>query len=152
MRALATAISVFAFLACAQPAMSQTLGTLVQSGNEQLLNRGNLAIAADIFAPTYTSHDTTGEVRGGPELIQKFVTDLRAAFPDLHVEVQVLLEQGNRVVWLRTHRGTHRGAYMGVPASGRSIVWQEMVVTRYEAGKVAEEWSVSDLGERLRTP
>jgi hypothetical protein len=32
------------------------------------------------------------------------------------------------------------------------IVWRDMVVTRYEAGKVAEEWSVSDLGERLRTP
>ena len=134
------------------PAEAQRLGAQIQSGNEQLLNRGNIGAATDIFTPTYTYHALTGDVRGGPEVIRQFVTELRTAFPDLHVEAQVLVEQADKVVWLRTSKGTHRGAYRGVPPSGRSITWQEMVVTRYEAGKVAEEWSVSDLGEHLRLP
>jgi predicted ester cyclase len=53
---------------------------------------------------------------------------------------------------MRTHRGTHQADFMGVPASGRSVTWRDMVVTRYEAGKIAEEWAVSDLAEQLRAP
>lgn len=130
------------------PAAAQNLAAMIQNGNEQLLNRGNLAVIPDIFAANYIAHGETGT---GPDVIRKFITELRTAFPDIHVEVQVLSEQGNRITWLRTARGTQRGAFMGVPASGRTITWQDMVVTRYEGGKVAEEWAVTNLGERLRT-
>ena len=138
-------------IAWIQPATAQSLGAQIQSANEQLLNRGNLAGAADIFTADYTYHDTSGDVRG-PEAIGQFVSGLRAAFPDLHVEVQILMEQGDKVAWIRVHRGTQRGAYMGVPPSGRSIAWQELYVTRFEGGKIAEEWGASDLGARLRPP
>ena len=151
MKRLTSAVAIFA-IAWIQDAGAQTLGARIQSANDELLNRGNLAVATDIFLPTYTSHSTGVDAKGGPETIRQFVRELRAAFPDLHVDVQILMEQPDKVSWLRTHRGTHRGAYMGVAPTGRQVVWQEMVVTRYEAGKVAEEWSVSDLGERLRTP
>ncbi len=136
--------------ACTAPATTQNWEAQVQSANEELLNKGNLAVARDLFAPGYVVHLTTGDVRGGPETIEGFVTGLRTAFPDLHVEVQILATEGDKVAWIRTHRGTHQHDFMGVPASGRVVVWRDMVVTRYEAGKIAEEWGVSDLGERLR--
>ncbi len=34
---------------------------------------------------------------------------------------------------------------MGIPVSGRPIVWEEMVVTRHEGGLIAEEWGLSDM-------
>ena len=67
------------------------------------------------------------------------------------VELQ-LCDTPDKAAWLRTNRGTQRGAYMGVPASNRAIVWHDIIVTRYEGSKVVEEWGVSDLGEKLRTP
>jgi hypothetical protein len=38
---------------------------------------------------------------------------------------------------------------MGTPATGRVLTWQDMVVTRYEDGMIAEEWGVSGLAGAL---
>lgn len=124
-------------------------GPQIQASNEELLNKGNLELAQEIFAPTYVAHVAEGDLEGGPDVLKAFVTSLRTAFPDLKVEVEILATEGDRVTWLRTHRGTHQGEYLGVPASGRLITWREMIVTRYEEGKIAEEWGVSDLAEHL---
>jgi steroid delta-isomerase-like uncharacterized protein len=151
MRHSTTAVSLFALfaIACTPAATDQDLETRIQVANDELLNKGNVDMAAEFFAPTYVFHTPAQELHGGPETIRGFVTELRTAFPDLRVEVEVLVAEGDRVAWQRTHRGTHQGDFMGVPASGRSILWRAIVVTRFEAGKIAEEWGVSDLGERL---
>ena len=85
----------------------------------------------------------------GREGIAELLTALREAFPDLQVEIEVLATEGDRVAWLRTSRGTHEGEFMGVAASGRQLVWQDIVVTRYENGMIAEEWGESGLAELL---
>ncbi len=84
-----------------------------------------------------------------PRTLRESLTVLREAFPDLQVEVEVLATEGNRVVWLRTSRGTHEGSFMGVSASGRQLVWQDIVVTRFEDGVIAEEWGESGLAGLL---
>ncbi len=131
---------------------AQDLGAQIQAANDHLINQGHVSMVLDFFAPQFVVHLSTGDVQGDPEFITEFVNELRTAFPDLHVEVQILVVQGNRVAWLRRNRGTQRGAYMGVPASDRVIEWHDMVVTRFEDGKIAEEWGVSDIVDRLRAP
>ena len=121
----------------------------IQEANDVLLNRGEVERVLDFFAPTYVGH-ATAEDMSDPSSIAGFVTALRTAFPDLRVEVEVLVAQGDRVTWLRTHHGTQQGDFMGIPASGGPIVWQEMVVTRYEGELIAEEWGVSDMVERMQ--
>jgi len=121
----------------------------IQAANEALLNQGDLDRIPEFFSETYVSHRTEGD-GGGHEAIHGFLTALRAAFPDLAVEVEVLATEGNRVAWLRTHRGTHQADFMGVGATGQRLTWQDMVVTRYEDGMIAEEWGVSELGAVLR--
>ena len=113
-----------------------------------LLNQGNVDMVPELFAATYVAH-VTGEDMRGREAITEFLTVLREAFPDLQVEIEVLATEGDRVVWLRTSRGTHEGSFMGVPASGRQLVWQDIVVTRYEDGVIAEEWGESGLAGLL---
>ena len=137
--------------ACAPAQETPDWEPQIRAANEALLNQGNLDRVPEFFAETYVAHGTDGDSRGH-EAIVGFVTALRDAFPDLRVEIQVLATEGNRVAWLRTHRGTHQGDFMGVPASGQSLVWQGIIVTRYEAGMIAEEWGVSELGARLRAP
>lgn len=121
----------------------------IQEANDVLLNRGEVDKVFDYFAPTYVGHVTAGDMTD-PSAIAGLVTMLRTAFPDLRVEIEVLVTEGDRVTWLRTHYGTQQGDFMGIPASGRPITWQEMVVTRYEGGLIAEEWSVSDMVERMQ--
>lgn len=125
----------------------------VRQANQQLLNEGRTQDVASFFAPQYVAHLTEQELRGaGPDVARAFVGALRTAFPDLRVNVEVLAAQGDRVAWQRTSTGTHRAAYSGIAPSGRRIVWRDMVVTRFSDGKIAEEWAVSDLLERITRP
>jgi steroid delta-isomerase-like uncharacterized protein len=150
MKPVASLVLVLALTGCASPPAAPDWGAQIRTANEELLNKGNLAYAREVFASNLVEHAAGQDQRGGPELVEGWVADLRKAFPDLRVEVEILATTVDRVAWVRTHRGTHQADFMGVPASGRIVTWQTMVVTRYEGGKVAEEWGVSDLGERLR--
>ncbi len=123
----------------------------IREANDVLLNQGNLDMVPEFVTTTYVAH-VTGEDMRGREAIADFVTALREAFPDLQVEIEVLATEGDRVAWLRTSRGTHEGNFMGVSASGRQLVWQDIVVTRYEDGMIAEEWGESGLAGLLRAP
>ena len=147
----AIVVSLFATLliGCSAEDGDVDWGPQIQRANEELLNKGNLDLAQELFAPTYVVHRADGDFEGGPDVIKASLTSIRTAFPDLRVEVEILATEGDRVAWLRTHRGTHQGEYLGVPASGRLITWRNMIVTRYEEGRIAEEWTVSDLAERL---
>ena len=121
---------------------------LVRRANDEILNKGNLDFVDEVFATNYTSH---GSTERGPEVIKKFVTALRTAFPDLHVNVEPVVAEGSMVAWQRTHIGTHKGEFMGIPATGKNITWRSMVITRIVDGKIVEEWGIGDLQQQLQT-
>ncbi len=104
--------------------MNQTLADCILAANEELLDKGNAGAAAEFFAPTYVVHLADQDLRG-PQVVKGFVNELRRAFPDLRVEVDVLVSEGNRVAWQRTHRATHQADFKGFPASGRKILWRD---------------------------
>jgi predicted ester cyclase len=146
--ALATAMS----LSGPGTQSASTLEQRIQKANDELFNKGNLEMVHEVFAPNYVIHSTDGDVEGGPDIIKGFVTDLRAAFPDLRVEIEVLVEEGDRVAWQRTHRGTFKADFRGIAATGRAMVWRDIVVTYYKDDKIAEEWGVSQFVERAKQP
>jgi predicted ester cyclase len=110
---------------------------LILRANEELLNKGNLDFADEVFAADHV------------EGIKKFVTALRTAFPDLHVSVDLVIAEGDMVAWRRTHTGTHQGKYMGVAPTGKSVTWRVMVTSHIVNGKIVEEWGIEDLREQL---
>jgi len=128
----------------------QTVEERIRTANDELFHKGNVDLVAEIFSPNYVVHLANGEAQMGPQSIREFVTAIRAAFPDLHVEIQVLVENGDRVAWLRTHRGTFESGFLDLKATGNVVSWQEMIVTRFADGLIAEEWSVSDFVEAVQ--
>jgi predicted ester cyclase len=72
---------------------------------------------------------------------------LRAAFPDLHFTVEAQIAEGDMVVTRWTARGTHRGKFQSVPATGRKIRLAGTDIDRIIGGKVVECWAhVDELG------
>jgi predicted ester cyclase len=74
---------------------------------------------------------------------------IQRAFSELQVEVEILVEGEDRVAWQRTVHGTQSGEFMGFPASERQIVWRDTVISRFRDGMIVEDWSITDLAERL---
>lgn len=111
----------------------------------QLFEKGNTEMIPEAFAVSYQAH--AGEkTYTGRQLVLRYVKQLRAALPDLRLkQIEIISETGNTVSWKRTFTGTHRGSLRGIPASGKKVTWQELIITRFEKNLIAGEWLMSDL-------
>jgi steroid delta-isomerase-like uncharacterized protein len=76
--------------------------------------------------------------------LKEVIGMMRAAFPDIHWVVEETVASGDKVVTRFTWSGTHRGTFLGVPASGRSVSVKGVVIDRLSAGKMADSRILMD--------
>jgi predicted ester cyclase len=126
-----------------------SLSGKIYAANHALIVDGNSAAISSYFAPDYVAHLTDQDVVGGHKLVRGMLDLYQRAFPKPKVEVEILLEGTDRVSWQRTIRAKQEGAFKGFPASGRNIVWRDVVTSRFRDGLIVEEWVISDLAEQL---
>jgi hypothetical protein len=84
------------------------------------------------------------EATGAQALKQVWVILLRA-FPDIHVTVEDLIAEGDKVVASNSISGTHQGEYMGHPPTGKPVTYDEIFILRFANGRIAEMWGVVDV-------
>ncbi len=129
--------------------MPKSKGEQVRFANDEILGKGNLSVVDKIFATDYVLHAGSKDHKG-LEFVRRFVNLLRSAIPDLRVvEVAVLIQAGDTIAWQRTLSGTHESDMAGIPPSGQKVKWRDVMVTRFDGEKIAEEWTVSDLAWQL---
>ena len=69
----------------------------------------------------------------------------RAAFPDMRMVVEDVMAAGDKVVARVRITGTHQGAFMGMPATGKSVDVQLIDIIRFaDDGLAHEHWGVMD--------
>lgn len=129
--------------------MSKSLSSIVQAAASRLFERDEIQSIGEFFSQDYVVHLTSQDYSGGHKVVQAAITQVRKAFPELQVEVEILVEGSDRVAWQRTLRGVQEGTYKGFPASNRQVMWRDMVVSRFEDGLIIEEWLTTDLAEQL---
>lgn len=126
-----------------------SLSSKIKSANESLLVKGDFEAIPSFFSSSYVAHVTNQDITGGHKLVRGLMELYQRAFPHLESEVEILLESADRIAWQRTLRAKHEGPFKGFPASGREIVWRDVVTSRFENALIAEEWVISDLAEQL---
>jgi steroid delta-isomerase-like uncharacterized protein len=105
---------------------------------------GNLGVLDEVFAPNVVDHDPAPDQEPGPDGYKRFFSGLRAAFPDLTVTVDHLVQTETDIAIAYTIRGTHRGEFSGIAPTGRPINARGMQIARFEDGKIIERWGSSD--------
>jgi predicted ester cyclase len=112
---------------------------------EEVFNKGNLAIADEVFAPNYIEHVALPPgMPTGIAGFKAFVTGLRAAFPDFKYTIEDEMTEGDQVVQRLTASGTHQGEFLGMAATGKKATWSEIHIARVGGGKLVEHWANSD--------
>lgn len=104
-------------------------------------SRGNYDVFATILTPGYIVHPE--EARGAAGL-QEVVDGYRAALGDLCVDVEQQFSTGDRVATVSTVRGIHAGELMGTAPTGREVAFAMITISRFEDGRIAEEWEIAD--------
>jgi steroid delta-isomerase-like uncharacterized protein len=118
---------------------------------EEGVSNGNLTVVDEVFAPTFVGRSVAPamEVKGPAGVKQRF-TQLRTAFPDLHVTVEEMVAEGDKIATRTTWRGTHQGEYLGMAPSGKAVTWTTLTLGRVANGKVQEGWLTDNLLQQLR--
>jgi steroid delta-isomerase-like uncharacterized protein len=129
---------------------------LIRRFYEQVWDNGNLDVCDEVFAADYVRHDLRpSEAAPGPEGQKRIAADFRSAFPDLRVEIDILVAEDDYVVGRWTASGTNRGPWGVLAATGRRATFSAVNIFRFEDGKVAEIWNHRDdlgLREQLGSP
>jgi steroid delta-isomerase-like uncharacterized protein len=108
-------------------------------------NTGDMSIVDEMTAENAVNHDPAQpDEAQGPEGFKQVIQMYRAAFPDLHIEVDECFSDGDLVCTRWTSSGTNDGELMGLPATGKHTTSSGITIDRIENGKVVESWNQWD--------
>ena len=107
-------------------------------------SKGNWAIFNDLLARDYVWHQPGRPKPLNREETEQFMRTFRTAFPDHRLTIEDMIAGGDKVVTRYSIRGTHKGDYLGIAATGKEVVVTSICISRIAEGKVAEEWEEFD--------
>jgi predicted ester cyclase len=97
-----------------------------------------------LYSDTVIHHGYSSRIRPGVRGLREHYTSLLKGFPDLHVEVDDIMTEGEKVAHRFTFYGTHRGEFLGLTPTGKSISSDGIQMNLFSGGKCTEVWSVHD--------
>jgi steroid delta-isomerase-like uncharacterized protein len=110
------------------------------------INTASQQLAEELVSPHAVFHvPGRAEPVRGPAGYLAIIGMMRGGFPDVQWTLEQTVTEGDTVAARFTMRGTHRGAFFGVPPTGRPIQIQAMNFYRLAGGKIAEERGQPDL-------
>jgi hypothetical protein len=86
----------------------------------------------------------------GAAALKEVFARLHQVYPDLHVAVEDMIAEGDKVAGRNSVSGTQQGEYMGVSPTGTTVTYNEILIFRFEDGRIAETWGVVDVFAQLK--
>ncbi len=112
---------------------------------DEVINQKNLDLADELFSEEHELHPEAPGVGRGPEGMKQAFAGLHEEFPDIRVEIESMVAEGDMVATRLTFSGTHA-------PTGKRATWPEMVFARFSEGKAVESWEVTDTGRSWDSP
>ena len=124
--------------------MSTDTNIASQQAFRAAVNEGRLEAFADLVTPDSVDHDGGPGQGPGPQGYHAFFTEMRTAFPDLHIEVEHVTAAQEDVAFAYTLTGTHSGPFEGHEPTGKSFSVRGVQISRFEGGLLSERWGSTD--------
>ena len=118
--------------------------SFTNSGDAEFISK----MIDEIAEPDVKNHTPVEAV--GSQALKDLFARLHQVFPDLHVTVEDMIEEGDKVVGRNTLTGTHLGEYMGLSPTGKSVTYDEIIIFRFAGGRIAETWGVVDIFSQMK--
>jgi steroid delta-isomerase-like uncharacterized protein len=124
--------------------MGMDNAALVRSCWEELWNKGNVAAVSQFVSDRYVGYDPiVGDVRG-MDAFREELKIFKEAFPDMVMTIADIGMTGERVFMRWICRGTHRGTFIGIPATNRKAEVRGISIDHVAGGKIVEHYDSYD--------
>lgn len=122
------------------------LKTIVKGLYDELHGDGDIdAWTEKYIAEDFVEHEPVPGLEGsGREIPRQMFKMLFDAFPDFHVDVHEILQDGDKVVARATMAGTHKGEFMGMPATGKTFAIDLIDILQFRGDQSVAHWGVMD--------
>jgi len=117
---------------------------LIRRFYEKVFDKRNLASLDDFYAPDHIDHTLPPGLPVGPEGTKQAIAIMLEGFPDLHISIEDMIAEGDKVVIRFTTHGTQQGKLGGIPPTGKQVAVPTIEITRIADGKIAEDWGLDD--------
>ena len=115
---------------------------------EEGMNRKDMRIIYEVFAPDYVAHFPGVPPIRGIDAAKQLIGTFLAVFPDIQFKIEDQVAEGDKVATRWTARGTHRGEFRGfppkvkgIPPSGKQVSFTATDIYRIAGGRIMEEWN-----------
>ena len=117
-------------------------------------NTGDLELISEtideLVEPNALIHTPLPIESTGAQALKVVFASLLRGFPDLQVVIEDLIEEGDKVVSRNTVTGTQLGDYMGHSPTGNPVRYNEIFISRFAGGRIAETWGVVDVLSQMK--
>ena len=113
--------------------MPSTPADLVRYHFEQFVNRRNHDVVFETLADDFLDHDGPGGRPADREGDRQMMITMHRQMPDLHVSIEDLIVEEDKVVC--------RNVWTGTDSSARQIEFKGIVIWRIAGGKIVERWA-----------
>jgi steroid delta-isomerase-like uncharacterized protein len=122
--------------------MSAENKAIVRRLYEEIWNKRKLELISQIISPSHAlqAPNVAGSAVG-PEAYKRQTTLFLAGYPDLHWAVEDLIAEEDKVVACWTISGTHKGDFMGIPATNKKVSVDGMTIHHITNGKIMDSYS-----------
>jgi steroid delta-isomerase-like uncharacterized protein len=124
--------------------LTQDNRTIVRRFIEEAINQGQIDSAAQFAWEDVVEQVPFPGQGPGLEGLKDVLRGMRAGFPDLRFSVEEQIAEGDKVVTRFEWTGTHRGEFLGVAATGRSVKVWGVVIDRLQSGRIKETRIIMD--------
>jgi steroid delta-isomerase-like uncharacterized protein len=118
----------------------------VNSGDAELISK----TIDEVFDPDLRLGTPLPVDATGAQALKHVWAILLRAYPDLHITVEDLIAEGDKLVARNTVTGTHQGEYLGVPPTGKSVTCNEIFILRFANARITETWAVVDVLSQMK--
>lgn len=127
--------------------MSEANKNISHRVNEQVWNEGKLNLIDDLVSSDFVNHSAPPGLPADRDGFKQLVAIYRVAFPDVHITIEDILAEGDRVMTRWSATGTHKGELLGIAPTEKKVTVTGMSENRISGGKVVEQWNeFDDLG------
>lgn len=111
---------------------------------------GRLDVVDELLAEDFIDHTPFGALPPTRDGVKTLFAYLRNAFPDLAIVVHEQIGEPDKVATRKTFRGTHRGEFLGVAGTGRTISFEVIDILTLRDGRISEHRVIFDTAAPLQ--
>jgi steroid delta-isomerase-like uncharacterized protein len=104
----------------------------------------------EVFEPDVMMSSPLPVQETGAQAFKSVFATLHRAFPDLHIAIEDLIAERDKVVARHTVTGTDQGGYFGRPPTGTRVTYDEVFILRFTDGRIAESWGIVDMLAQMK--